>query len=802
MAVRATTPLQAGRSFRFFVVTTRIAVFKVRLDQKGITSMNTISKFLVTKIVCIFVALLLVMPVPAAAQSLMPPTSAETAEGITLPDPLTAEAVRELVSRLSDQEVRVLLLDRLDAVAMEAANQPPEKSGLALVGPTLRDIGETVGESISRGGDVWAGVKRGFFRFLEPRGWSGFWKLLGLTALAVLIGFIAEFIMNRALRAWRGQIATLQANTLGQTLRLLIKRAFYDTIGLLTFYVVTFFALRTFLSGEAPASDGTVRHYSDALIATTFVGSLILFPRVLLAASRFLSAPFQPELRLIHTDDWTARFLYRQQIIVFTIWGMMGFLIPFLASHGISMGQLRLGFWFNATAYLILLYSTWRARPGLTMMLMGKDNDVTPTEAKFARAYPYLCMAVIILSWLLIQLIVAKEQFQLLDGRQVWSLLLLLFAPTFDTGVRGLVKHLVKPMTGEGRLAEDAYHRTKRSYIRIGRVIISVGIILLLAKLWDIDLSNLAASSVGARAAGVIIEGIIIVLSGYLFWEIVSLWINRKLAAEQTAMGEDGDAGDEGGTGVSRLATILPLLLGALKVAIMVIVALLVIGNFGIDITPLLAGAGIVGLAIGFGAQKLVADVVSGIFFLIDDAFRAGEYLDVEGTLGTVEKISIRSMQLRHHKGAVHTIPYGEIPKITNYSRDWVIVKLKFTVPFDTNPNQVKKLFKKIGAEMMDVPEFAEDFLQPFKSQGVFDFDDVGMIIRGKFMAKPGKQFVLRKEIYNRVKAAFEANGISFARREVRVAIPGLDNRDDLSDEQKSAISAGAAQAAESTPKP
>ena len=553
--------------------------------------------------------------------------------------------------------------------------------------------------------------------------------------------------------------------------------------------------LQTFLSNEPPFHDGDGRRFPDTLIATTFVSALIVTPRILLAFSRFLTAPFQPELRLVHTDDWTARFLYRQQIIIFGLWGMMGFTIPFLASHGVSMGELRLGFWFNGAAYLVLLYTTWRARDGLTMMLMGKDNDVTPTEAKVARAYPYLCMAVIVLSWLLIQLIVAKQQFHLLDGRQIWSLLLLLFAPTFDAGIRGLVKHLVKPMTGEGRLAEDAYHRTKRSYIRIGRVLLGVGVILLFARIWDLDLGNLAADGVGERAATVIVEGIILALGGYLFWELISLWINRKLAAEQTAMGEDGEAGDEGGTGVSRLATILPLLLGTLKVAIAVIVGLLVIGNFGLDITPLLAGAGIVGLAIGFGAQKLVADVVSGIFFLIDDAFRAGEYLDVEGTLGTVEKISIRSMQLRHHKGAVHTIPYGEIPKITNYSRDWVIVKLKFTVPFDTNPNLVKKLFKKIGAEMMEIPEYAEDFLQPFKSQGVFDFDDVGMIIRGKFMAKPGKQFVIRKEIYNRVKTAFEENDISFARREVRVAIPGLEDRDDLSDEQKSTIKAAAAQA-------
>ena len=103
--------------------------------------------------------------------------------------------------------------------------------------------------------------------------------------------------------------------------------------------------------------------------------------------------------------------------------------------------------------------------------------------------------------------------------------------------------------------------------------------------------------------------------------------------------------------------------------------------------------------------------------------------------MGTVEKISIRSMQLRHHKGPIHTIPYGEIPKLTNYSRDWVIKKLWFTVPFETDPNKVKKIFMKIGQEMMQIPEFADDLLQPFKSQGVFDFDDVGMIIRGKFMA-------------------------------------------------------------------
>ena len=245
--------------------------------------------------------------------------------------------------------------------------------------------------------------------------------------------------------------------------------------------------------------------------------------------------------------------------------------------------------------------------------------------------------------------------------------------------------------------------------------------------------------------------------------------------------GLDEEAGGEGGgAGGSRLATVLPLLRITAQITIAVIFGLLALGALGINITPLLAGAGVLGLAIGFGAQKLVADIVGGVFFLIDDAFRVGEYVDVGGTMGTVEKISIRSMQLRHHRGPVHTIPYGEIQKLTNFSRDWVIMKLKFTVPFDTDPNKVKKIFKKIGAEMMEDEVHKDGFLQPFKSQGVFDFDDVGMIIRGKFMAKPGKQFTLRKEIFNRVKAEFNANGIDFARREVRVAIPGLDEAEHL----------------------
>ena len=188
-------------------------------------------------------------------------------------------------------------------------------------------------------------------------------------------------------------------------------------------------------------------------------------------------------------------------------------------------------------------------------------------------------------------------------------------------------------------------------------------------------------------------------------------------------------------------------------------------------------GAGVLGLAIGFGAQKLVTDIISGLFYLIDDAFRAGEYVDIGVVKGRVEATNVRSLVLRHHRGPLHTVPYSEIKHLTNYSRDWVIMKLEFRVTYDTDVNKVKKIFKQIGQDLLDDPVIGQDFLEPFKSQGVKSMEDSAMIVRGKFMTKPGDQFTIRKEIYTRVQKAFEENGIQFAHRRVAVDLPpGFEN--------------------------
>jgi small-conductance mechanosensitive channel len=200
---------------------------------------------------------------------------------------------------------------------------------------------------------------------------------------------------------------------------------------------------------------------------------------------------------------------------------------------------------------------------------------------------------------------------------------------------------------------------------------------------------------------------------------------------------------------------------------------LTVFSELGVDIGPLIAGAGIFGLAIGFGAQTLVKDVISGVFFLFDDAFRVGEYVNVGSVAGTVEHVSLRSLRLRHQNGPLHTIPFGEIQHLTNYSRDWAIMKLKFRVPFDTDIEKVRKIVKKIGKSMLADPELGPNFLAPLKSQGVLSIDDSAFVMRVKFTAIPGKQFILRREVFRRIQEAFAENGIHFAPRRVIVDTGG-----------------------------
>ena len=304
--------------------------------------------------------------------------------------------------------------------------------------------------------------------------------------------------------------------------------------------------------------------------------------------------------------------------------------------------------------------------------------------------------------------------------------------------------------------------------------------------IWDNDSARMVESIFDR-----VLDLMVIVFIGYVVYHAFRIWIDTKIA-EETEDEVEAEPGDEGGaSSASRLATLLPLFRNFTLIVVVVTIALILLMEIGINVGPLFAGAGIVGVAVGFGSQALVRDIFAGAFFLFDDAFRKGEYLDVGGVKGTVEKISVRSFQLRHHLGALHTIPFGELQVMTNYSRDWVIMKLPLRVTYDTDVEKVRKLIKKLGIALLEDPVIGQNFIAPLKSQGVIEMQDSAMIIRVKFMTKPGDQWLVRKRVYEEIRALFEREGIKFAHREVTVRL--ADGKvDDLTEAQKRDVAAAA----------
>jgi hypothetical protein len=256
-----------------------------------------------------------------------------------------------------------------------------------------------------------------------------------------------------------------------------------------------------------------------------------------------------------------------------------------------------------------------------------------------------------------------------------------------------------------------------------------------------------------------------------LAWELVRLAIDRNLHDVPGGPKLPGTADDdEESTPASRLQTVLPMTRAFVGVAVGVVAVLIVLSRLGIDTAPLIAGAGVFGLALSFGSQALVRDIISGLFYMWDDAFRVGEYIDTGRLKGTVETLGVRSVKVRHHNGPLHTIPYGQLGAVTNLSRDFATIKFNLRLEPGTDIELVRKTAKQIGQAMQeDNPEFATEVMVPLKMQGIAEVVDNAIVVRFKFTARPVKPSWIQREYLKRIYRVFAEKGITFASGALRL---------------------------------
>jgi small conductance mechanosensitive channel len=260
-----------------------------------------------------------------------------------------------------------------------------------------------------------------------------------------------------------------------------------------------------------------------------------------------------------------------------------------------------------------------------------------------------------------------------------------------------------------------------------------------------------------------VLHGALILLLADLVWIAIKSMIARRL--ELSAPAIDPMSGHPGGQPQDdRLLTILPILRNMLGIIIAAVAVMTALSELGVNIGPLLASAGIFGIAIGFGSQTLVKDIISGVFYMIDDAFRVGEYIQSGSYRGTVESFSIRSVKLRHHRGPIFTVPFGSLGAVENMSRDWSIDKFLVTVAFDTDIAKVRAITKEIGKALKEDPEFGPFLIETVKLKGVEQFGEYGMTLGfGMMLRAGGQSSMVRRKAYSMLKDAFAQNDIQFA---------------------------------------
>jgi small conductance mechanosensitive channel len=230
-------------------------------------------------------------------------------------------------------------------------------------------------------------------------------------------------------------------------------------------------------------------------------------------------------------------------------------------------------------------------------------------------------------------------------------------------------------------------------------------------------------------------------------------WVSRRIFATVTKKALDGEM-------KKRTSTLGAVVRYLLSTAVVVTAAMMILGEFGIQIGPILAAAGIVGVAVGFGAQHLVQDVISGFFILLDDEIRVGDVVNVAGKGGTVERVNLRMVILRDLAGNVHYIRNGSIDVVTNMTKEYSRYVFDIGVAYRENVDEVVEVIKEVDQELRADPEFANDVLEPIEVLGLDQFADSAVIIKARTKTKPIKQWRIAREFNRRLKKKFDEKNI------------------------------------------
>ena len=570
--------------------------------------------------------------------------------------------------------------------------------------------------------------------------------MVGEVLAALLAGALAERLFVALLARPRARLAPREAVSMPARLLLNLGRIVVDAVPLVALAAAAWLLIAV-LGITGPAA-----------VITAILVNAMLISRGAAIAGRAALAPRTPTLRLLELGDAAAGYLYRwvRRVAVPGIYGVLGLRAAGVAglNPGVQALLLKLlGFALALLVIVFVLQNRRRVAAWLAGDADGWGRQVATLRRRLADLWHLLAIVYVLAAYGVWALGI-KGGFPFLMEATALTLLIGLVARglhlavtrLLDKGVALAPRFQASYPTLETRL--NRYVPTARRVLDVA-LLVAAGVFILQA--WDLDVLAVLETPPGRRLVSVLVSLGVVLLLALGAWEVVNALLERlnRRAARGVAPKRS-----------ARVQTLLPLLRNVFRIVLITIATLIGLSEIGVNIAPLLAGAGVIGLAIGFGSQTLVKDVITGVFILAEDSLALGDWVEAGGHMGEVENLTIRTITLRDLQGQVHVVPFSEVTSILNMSRDYGHAIIDVDVAYREDTDQVTELLKAVDRDLRADPEWAPRIRGELEVFGVNDLGDSAVTVRVRVKTQPVMQWAVRREFLRRTKKLFDARGV------------------------------------------
>lgn len=704
-------------------------------------------------------ALLRALLVALALASALPalPAQAETPAAPASGTDNTAVSVKDLeslVSTIEDETKRKALVAQLKALIAAqkgGAATPAEPSGLsgllATLSERVRQASADLVETATLVLNLPALWRWASYTVADPearaRGLTGFGQLAAVLGLGALAGWLAALALRRPRRALDARVAH---GYLVQ-LPLVLGSALLDLLPLAAFAAVAYGLLPLFSPGD-----------SVNLIALALINAGVIARGIAIVA-RIVLAPESETRRLLPIASETAAYDYVwiKRFAAVIVYGYFGLETAQL----LGLPHSLYGLFRNLTGLLLsalLAVFILQVRRPVAAWVRGRSGDDTASGMRLLRArladiWHILAIGYVVVGFLVWALRIHGGSSFVLRGTLL-TLLVLGLAQLAVMGVRRLVDWLFA-------IGKDLRERYPMLQARADRYlpvvqgalrwVVYAIVVLAVLQAWGVDSFAWLGTPGGREAVGRLVSITIVVVAALIVWEVIGAVIERRLSRLDTGRGRMSSA---------RLRTLLPFARRALLVTLIVMVGLIVLSEIGVDTAPLIAGAGVIGVAIGFGAQSLVKDVITGLFILMEDSVAVGDVAELGGRTGVVEGMSMRSVRLRDGDGHLHTVPFSEVTTVRNMTKDFSYAVFNIGVAYRENVDEVIAVMQEVAESLRKDANYAPYILEPLDVGGLDKFGDSSIVITARIKTLPAQQWRIGREYNRRLKMEFDKRGI------------------------------------------